>query len=132
MAVDCCEVEASTPRVHDAAATDFREGLLNRLACGRLGWVDLATIAWKATKAGDVGIKGLAVDPRSKGANQASRFRKALGLEALDARLYKVQIPMWGWSAAERCMGQLVMRLPPRGHRSALPRPSAALRPSAV
>ena len=91
---------------------EFREDLLDRLSLGLIGWLDLATIAWKSTRAGAAGVEDLAVDPRQKGANQAARVRHALGLEALDARLYRTWIPMWDTHTSKRTMGLFVMKLP--------------------
>ena len=107
-----CETPAGAQVAHAMGPAAFRDDLLDRLACGRIGWLDLTTIAWHATRAGAVGVEDLALDPSAKGSNQARRARFRLGLGDLDALLYKVHIPMWDTRTSTRTMGLFIMKLP--------------------
>ena len=110
------------PALEDPADTDgrksselFRDDLLDRWSCGHprcISNVDLATIAWRATKAGAKGVEDLAVDPRSKGRNHSTRVKKALGLDAVEDDLHKISLPVWDTDTASRVIGTLFVKLP--------------------
>lgn len=92
-----------------------RDDLLDRWSCGHprcISNVDLATIAWRATKAGAKGVEDLAVNPRSKGRNHATRVRKALGLEAVENELHPISLPMCCTDTAPRYIGTMMAKLP--------------------
>ena len=66
----------------------------------------------RATKAGAKGVEDLAVNPRSKGRNHATRVRKALGLEVVENELHPIALPMWCTDIASRYIGTLMVKLP--------------------
>jgi hypothetical protein len=95
------------------AAEEFRFDLIDRFAAGRLGAIDLATIAWCATAAGAGGANDLAVNPDTQGANQARKVRSALGLDDVVAHvLYECRIPVWDVATASRIVKMMYVKLP--------------------
>ena len=74
-----CETPAGAQVAHAMGPAAFRDDLLDKLACGRIGWLDLTTIAWRATKAGAVGVADLALDPCAKGLNHARGGAEQIG-----------------------------------------------------
>ena len=104
---------AHRPPKYSAAELAFRHDLVDRFAVGKLDAVDLATIAWKAKKAGAGGVSDLAVDPDIKGENHARKVRTALNLNAVeDEVLYACQIPVWDATTASRKVASMPVKLP--------------------
>jgi hypothetical protein len=64
-----CETPVGAQVAHAMGPAAFRDDVLDRLACGRVGWLDIRTIAWHATEAGAVGVADLALDPSATGSN---------------------------------------------------------------
>ena len=73
-----------------------RPGAGPRLHAVTLQAVDLATIAWHATRAGAGGVADLGCEPRlDQGGNAAKKVRKALGLERVEEEiLHKIPLPV--------------------------------------
>lgn len=106
--------EASTAEVaRPDAAAEFRFDLIDRFGAGKLEPVDLATIAFKATKAGARGAEDLGVDPQLKGDNHARVVRDALGLNAVKNEvLFECRIPLWDANIAARRVRPMLVKLP--------------------
>ena len=95
------------------AEQEFRFDLIDRYATAKLEAIDIATIAWKATRAGAGGVSDLSVDPTMMGANHCRKIRIALGLRSVaDHVLFGFQIPMWDMATGSRQMRELLVQLP--------------------
>ena len=106
--------------VYDRTADQlFRDDLLDRWSVGHprcLSNVDLATLAWRAWKAGSGGVEDLAVNPASKGRNHGTRVRKALRIGAVTSQIQKASVPVWCCSTTTRAVRILDIKLPHAKH----------------
>ena len=88
----------------------FCQDLIDKWAAGRIGFVDLGTIAWLATRAGAKGVEHLSVKPGST--NAAKTLRLALGLPKMDDILFPARIPLWDSHLEARTIRTMSIKLP--------------------
>ena len=104
------EPNPHSSEVSPEAKEAFREDLIARWAAGRIGFVDLGTIAWLATRAGAKGVEDLCVKPGST--NAAKTLRLSLGLPPMDDILFPARVPLWDAHLEERVIKTMHIKLP--------------------
>lgn len=95
-----------------AAAAALYNFAVQEWSSGRLDNKGFATWAFFVTEAGAEGLEDFAVDPDTKGGNQARKVRETFGIN-LDDKLYTLEdVPFWDIQSNTRTLQSFSLRLP--------------------